>query len=438
MFELAVLFSFCALLHAVSCILRGHLLAIPLAIISLQMVGAAFAWKADFITTFARTWSRGGQIEFGGANVVYFSAIYLFLLLIYLHRTKGTAYANARLGLAAFNHENHERRMSPVAILLVVFTIYHFYILDFNVVLSNSQYILMSSAMGVAVKTPVNLFIHSVQGLVGLATIVYLSISILSGKKKQAALLVLPALWFLLFNLSAHSRISVVYAAAFAMPLLMSNKKWHKGLASAAIVFAFLNLVNSLNGRGSSVQGLASLFNYFDQSLDFSKLNILDLMGSVLEGVFVQGDGFLYSHHDYPLGYKLSAMSPFPSFIDGYASQYLGFQLRLSRFVPLGATSEVRIFGVPFMVFYFLVVGYSYSSLFSLLKRRNYILFLMAIAIFSLSTYLQFTYPTRNTLRFFYIVILLGIASRFAVSSRASRIGAHDGRVASDPGARSP
>ncbi len=436
MFELTVLFSFLALSHAVLSILRGHLLAIPLAIISLQTVGAAFAWKAGFITTFARTWSRGGQVEFGGANVLYFSVIYLFLLFIYLFRKRGNAYANARIGLAAFNQKSRERNISPVAFLLVAFSIYHVYILDFSIVLSNSQYILMSSPAGVAVKNPVNLFIHSVQGLVGLAIIVYLAISIVSGKRKQAVLLALPALWFLLFNISAHSRISVVYAAAFAMPLLMSPRKWHKGLAILAILLAFLNLVNSLNGRGSSVQGLASLFVYFDQSLDFSKLNIVDLMGNILEGVFVQGDGFLYSHHDYPMGYKLTAMSPFPSFIDGYASQYLNFQLRLSRFVPLGATSEVRIFGIQFIVLYFLVVGYSYSSLFSLFKRRNYLLFLISITIFSLATYLQFTYPTRNTLRFFYIVILLSFASRFAVSSLRSRIGPRNGRVPSDPGAR--
>ncbi|MBK6465668.1 MAG: hypothetical protein IPF96_01340 [Rhodobacter sp.] len=212
MFEIAFPLSLLAFAHSLQSIWRGHVVAIPLAILSAQTLAAALAWKMGFITTFAMTWSRGGQVEFGAINVAYFFATYLIVLAIYLLKRRHPAYHYSVASFTDLIRKRKENRFPLIALMLLAFSIYHFSILDLEVIFRNSQYILMSSPAVVVVKTPINIFVHAAQGLVGLIVIVYLSISIVNRRWGQVLILFPPAIWFLVFNITAHSRLAVVYA----------------------------------------------------------------------------------------------------------------------------------------------------------------------------------------------------------------------------------
>lgn len=406
MAELYILAAAFALAHAVNSLRNGNWVALPLVVLSAETLAAATFWLSGYQTKFAQFWSRAGSIENGAQNVTYFSLIYMAFLAVYLLECRRAAYIYVK-NLKAPPREKNRSSLSAAPVVVFLFAAYHFHILDKSIIYNSSEYLLMSSANAVNEKTHFNLFIQSSHKLVGIISLFLLGSAIVRRRYFDAIVLALPSLWFYLFQIGAHSRLSAVNAASFAFPFLYSDKRVHKNIGIFLIVISALNLLSSLSGRGSNIQGFASISNYFNDALATSPTAFLEVLGNIFEGAFVQAEGFYYNEHQYATRYKITALSPLPSFLDGYADLIKWDQIRLHKYVPMSATTEVRLFGPGFLFFYFLIAAYSYSRIFHFFRRQNRIAFTASLIIFTLACYLQFTYPTRNVFRFFYLVIFI-------------------------------
>jgi hypothetical protein len=411
--NLMILLAFLTTLHSIWSLSRGNLVALPLVLISSETLMAAYIWHTGYTTVFANVWSRGGSLANGEKNTVYFLCIYVIIFVVYVLQTRCSSYRRATTDLKGFASRQTRRLKLSIPLMLFAFSIYHISILDLDIVFRSNEYLLMSSMAAVKEMTLVNVFVQSTHKLVGLFALFLFSNCIVQGKKREIAILLIPALWFYFFALGGHSRYSVVNALALALPLLIASKWRFKIFGLFMLGLAVLNLVGSLNGRDSEVQGLSAIPTFFETAFSFSADEGFEILGNIYEGVFTQGEGFFYDDYQFPLGYKLSSLSPFPSFIDGYSTTFQDYQIRLHEYVPMGATSEVRIFGGAFLMYYFAILISAYCLLFSWLKRRKYVYFLISLIIFVLAMHLQFTYPTRNVVRFFYLIILFYFSERF-------------------------
>lgn len=404
MAELYILAAAFALAHAVNNLRCGNWVALPLVVLSAETLAAAIFWISGYQTKFAHFWSRAGSIENGAQNVTYFSLIYMAFLAVYILESRRPSYIYAKK-LKTPQREKNRNGLSAAPVLVFLFAAYHFHILDKSIIYNSSEYLLMSSAKAVNEKTQFNLFIQSSHKLVGVISLFLLGSAIVRRRYFDAIVLVLPCIWFYLFQIGAHSRFSAVNAASFAFPFLYSEKRAHKSIGMLFIIISVLNILSSLSGRGSNIQGFASISNYFNDALAISQTEFVEVLGNIFEGVFVQAEGFYYNEHQYATRYKITALSPLPSFLDGYADLIKWDQIRLHKYVPMSATTEVRLFGPAFLFIYFLIATYSYSIIFYFFRRKKQIAFTASLIIFTLACYLQFTYPTRNVFRFFYLVI---------------------------------
>ena len=279
----------------------------------------------------------------------------------------------------------------------------HLSILRLEVIASSSTYLEIASIN--ALKNPNNLtiFIQRMSQLFGIFSFVILARAIVSGRLFPILLAVAACAWFGGIQIVGHSRFAAVYLFVAASVLFFSS---HRKTALCFFVFGTLAIQIALEGRGSGQHGFSHVPNFLTYIGGAGWSDVEFIIMNTLQGIFVQGESFLYKF-EYPINYKVLSLSPFPSGIDGFRENALQYAVRFTKYVPIGATGELFYFGPFFAAFYLGVVGFAYYRVNRLFDRRRFGLFLFCIMIFTLATYLQFTYPVRNVFRFFYLCIFL-------------------------------
>jgi hypothetical protein len=307
-----------------------------------------------------------------------------------------------------------------VLIVLTVFSILHFATIDYDTFWFNYDY--------QVIKTP-ELISHGSGGIFRLYHFIFRIISLFIAiiliyyiknfSFLHVALSLFVFMYGFLFLYVSESRWVIVYIAVLFLSRIMILNSKPKILERCFwftfFIFIFVKVIYARN------YGLYGLSVQADIFIDVMSLDLF----SVFTGLFINlGEGFLglanvvQGEYWYPDSYKFLSFSPFPSFIDGFASiQY--YEHRISFHVPFNSISEAYTFGVVYFCFYLAVIYlFLYSS--DLAYSQAGVLFksiLLAIVLWNV--FYMFGYPLRNVIRMFeyFIVINLFIYFRAKIKN---------------------
>ena len=393
---------------------KGRIAALAILLIAMMLGVAALSWTEIVYSGFAGMWSRRGAVTHGGENCAYFGAI----LTLYI-----AVYSFARFGwppVAAMRLPKG-KALRFAAVFCVLFAIFQASSIKLELLWQNDTYLLLGSPVSLRNPTPLTMAALKFVGIVSIISFVIVALSI-RAKDRRTMLIVLPAaIWFALYTIAIHSRLSVVLPGVAAAILFTSRRD--RGKAIAFGLLAIGNLIVSLEGRESGLHGLASLGSYFDQIAQFDTTQALTLLTNVFEGVYVQGEVFLYSGLELDPGYVTRALLPLPSSIDNF-SAYNQYAFRYHLYVPMSATGEVLLFGPGYMAVYFGVLAACYFLICKRMNRVGGAISLVQVFIFILASHMQFAYPVRNVFRIFILAALLPtliLITRSVVASLSPR-----------------
>jgi hypothetical protein len=217
-----------------------------------------------------------------------------------------------------------------------------------------------------------------------------------------------------------------VDSAAF-FPLLLAVNIGLLGMKSRRVVIPILILVaavafmGALVGRGTDRHGLSALpetiiapFARPDPFNDISQA----LMDSC-QGIIVTAESLQLTADFDPL-YKILAFSPLPSYIDAYGSIREESEHRLHDYVPMSGVGEVYHFGWPYMTLLF--IGYIVLiRAHTKIAGKNPAIFILCNLLITVSLYILLAYPLRNALRFYWIALVLVIATDLVAKRRSAK-----------------
>lgn len=394
----AVSVAMFGIVMAIVLIRRGDLSVFPVLLISSFTIAAIFASAGVFESGFARMWSRMGAATNGAQNVKYFLFSNILILVTYLWARTSTRLA-PKVSMFSIS------RRSVFTILATLNSLYLFLYasnVDWGALLimedyagGNIRHLFVSHGAFASA-------IISFSSIPKLLSAVILPFALASRDKKMI-FIALPAFAFvMLFQLAIQSRSAGLYSGIVTIAFIaLGYYKW--GIAAGA--FTLLNIVFVLVGRGSDTHGVLALADYFSNS--FSATSAWSfLAANIFEGVFVQGEVFFYTNTHFSGIYRTLSFSPFPSAIDHF-QDVIDHQIRYHTYVPMGATSEVLLFGPPYFVLYWGTVCTAYWVAVKYFRKHRNLLGLILIVWFLGGFYMQFAYPVRNVYRTYLIVIIL-------------------------------
>jgi len=405
--------SICGIFYSVHAFRKVGLVITPVALLSVFLLNSVLTSQNLIYSDFAKIWSNYGAYYNAKQNVAYFMGI-LFVYLVPYVLLRRHLYQSAS-DLRGFLKNLRGLAFTLGAIGLAAFAAIHILILDLGAVLRSDEYLFLASHRALRIVNPATVFIQSSYKFAGLLAYLLFAIAIAARKPLIIAILVFPICWFGAYELAGHSRFSVVYFGAVASILLFVRRPI---LGVVFVLLAAMALVNALQGRTSGTHGLSQVGEAFSYLMSFQDVSFVKFYTNIFEGVFSQGEAFYYRQHEYNNHYKLLSFSPFPSFVDGFRSHALPHAVRLNYYVPMGATGEVYLFGPYYMAVYWCTMAFAYICTIRMAIERRYNSFLFSIAILSLCTFLQFTYPVRWVFRFLILLILVYYGGRFLMHRR--------------------
>jgi hypothetical protein len=226
------------------------------------------------------------------------------------------------------------------------------------------------------------------------------------------------SIFYFFLLLSLHSR-----AAAFVPVLLATNYmvlrlRRRRTMVPIMIFIAVVALVGALGGRETDRHGLSTLpetilspfasLDPFDQ-IKGTGIGIFQVLMDLCQGAIVTAES-LQPTGDFILSYKILAFSPFPSFIDGYSSIRGTSEHRLHEYVPMSGAGEVFHFG--WMYACILLIGLTVLiRAHTRIAEKNPAMFILCNFLIMFSIYLLFSYPLRNSLRYYWIAVALYVGA---------------------------
>ncbi|NNH38934.1 hypothetical protein [Acinetobacter terrae] len=382
----------------------------PLFLISIYSLFISFASLGIVTSDFADMWSSGGVLKNSSAVSLYtiFIIFSFFTPIFCIEKIYGKYKFEL---LKSFNLKSfNEKNILISAFIVLILTSINFFSLNKGILWENNKYLLIGSVDALKNVNFFTVVVQMLSPLVGVFAVLILATSYSLNFKKAFVLIFFPALFFIFLKIGDHSRYSAMYILIILISILfLSKRSIDKWVTIPVFFLVFLgNLINSLEGRSNVTHGFKSIVNYFDNIFKFlSDGKIFSIFSNIFEGAFVHGEAFNYTYHNYPLIFKILSLSPLPSFIDGYSNKGHQYSFFLHNYVPMGATGELLIFGLPYIIFYFSIISIALILNYIALKNRKNLIFIISIFLICLGAYLQFTYPIRNCFRFFYISIFL-------------------------------
>lgn len=368
-------------------------------------------------------WSNLGAVYNSDESIYYFFSITILYFLIHLCFRPNRRISKENW--ARFNNTLHSIRagsllLLPLVLLSGVFALVHFLILNKAIILFTPVYLQMASDDALQVRGSLPEFVQSSYKMVGLLSFVGLAFLVCWRRVGFTLLLALPATWFLLFEISGHSRYAAVFLAAFSVSLfVLGTSRTLRFVALIGLVVSVLAYSAALQGRNLGEHGFLTLDSFFQQAVFSDPAFILRMLTNLFEGVFSVAESFYYLNIDLPEPYKLLSFSPLPSFVDGFASNWQSSAVRLDTYVPMGALGELLLFGTGYLTFYFVTVAIALFLTVMALRRGMFLAGNLMALLFTIATFLQFSYSVRTSYRFFLICIAIFLLA--AIISRRRR-----------------
>lgn len=382
----------------------GDLRFSPLFFVLMFLLVSILSSYEIIYSEFARLWSQEGAIIFSNYNIIYFSFISIAIILASPEIFKSN-FKIAKIDIKLGNFGNNVYFLIS-AIFIFAISILHIFAIDLNGIHFSSQYLFINSINILEHQNSFTAFIHTGRVIFGVIAFSLLGIAIASNNKLALFILALPCMWYFTITFAGHSRFTVAFAGATAGILFVSGKRRLAGIFG---VLALIAYSSALAGRNSGTHGLSVIWSSALTGLSPSFEQIQRIITNFFEGVYNQGEVFLHIHREHPDIYKMLSFSPLPSFIDGYSSNALPSQLRYHTFVPIGATSEVLMFGWQYALIYWSFVAIIYRIVIKSFSSSNIYIPIVALVIFLFAFYAQFTYPTRWVVRPYILAALIAL-----------------------------
>lgn len=405
----ALLASIVILSYAARSLSKRDLSAAPIFVASLATIVAVLSANGIIYSSFAMVWSNLGAIYNSEESIYYFFCITILYFVI--HICFKPSRRVSKENWERFNSTLHSLRIGsllllPLVVLSSGFALAHFLILNKAIILFTPVYLQMASDDALQIRGSLPEFVQSSYKMMGLLSFVGLAFLVFWRRLGFALLLVLPATWFLLFEVAGHSRYAAVFLAAFSVSLfVLGTNRTHRFVAFVGLVFAVLAYSAALQGRNLGEHGFLTLGSFFQQAMFSDPAFILRMLTNLFEGVFSVAESFYYVNIELPEPYKLLSFSPLPSFLDGFATNWQNSAVRLDTYVPMGALGELLLFGTGYLVFYFATVALALFLTVMALRRGMFLTGNLMALVFTIATFMQFSYSVRTSYRFFLICI---------------------------------
>lgn len=352
---------------------------------------------------FLRVWSSYAHVHYYSQLILLLFCLFLF----YYITTLGIHIKVKKQQLAQFDVA--QNTLIILCFLLWFRAIYHIMILDFDVIMSNSQYLMMASMNAIKTDAFLGKFVQQSNKFFGLIVMVLFAFTF--ARKRWLLMVILTPLmmWHFTFELAGHSRYAALYMFTIAGIYGLVKEKRKIFTVSLFSILGVSVLFIVLAGRVSGEHGFTALLSMSEKFTDISTGRVsTNVIANGFEGLFVVSEVFTSQRHFDDI-YKNLSLSPFPSFIDGFASIRAANEIRLHKFVPMGAIAEIIHFGTLYVLIYFGMQFITIRLSYMVMRRTPGVLPIVLNMILLVSSYLQFTYSTRTVFRFYVIVFLLSI-----------------------------
>lgn len=411
MIWIATIISCIALLYSAHRLYRRDLSAAPILAVSMTIIVAVLAANEIVYSPFALVWSNLGAINNAEQSISYL----LFIEVLYLcvHLAMRPNKVSAAQNWSHFNQALHSARagttLTGAAIVgVTILAVAHFVILNKSGIWFNQVYLYMASSDALEIRNGLSSFLQSSYKIIGLLSFIGLAFLAYWRRHLSFVVLLIPSIWFLLFEVAGHSRYGAVFLVAFSITaFVLSSTSGLRLLAIVAGAGATPLYAAALQGRNSGAHGFSTLPNVFEQASSLADGQFLiRVVTNLFEGVFSVAESFYFTNIALPEPYKYLSFSPLPSFIDGFAANWQNKSVFLDTYVPMGALGELLLFGPGYMIVYFLTVALAYALTTRALGLGRYVTGNLTALILTMATFLQFTYSVRTSYRFFLICIV--------------------------------
>lgn len=302
-----------------------------------------------------------------------------------------------------------------VAPALYFFAVIHLLSLDKSILWYNNTYLLLNSPLAMTDALGAGLLTSLFQ-IFAASSIFLFSITLFQGRLPTALCLLPLALWGLLFNVACCSRYSAILAFLSGMIAIISLN----GIKRSIFAFFWFSLglfllVVVLNGRSAAAFGVGAVPDILLGGLNLEFSKVVYAVANIFQGIFVSTDGITINA-EHPASYKLLSFSPLPSLLDGFEEIRRSQEIRVARYVPMSAISEVILFGYPYVIL---------ASSVLILLLRKYLRFVQAgranlsmiLAGWIILIFIQANaYPLRNVFRqallALFVMLVVGAVSR--------------------------
>lgn len=412
------------LLYAIRGIINRDLSSAPVLVTSLATIISILVANGIVYSSFAMIWSNLGAVYNADENIYYF--LFISILYFTIHFSSKPSKKTAKENWNKFYEILHSTRFGSAIVLPLVLAsasvaLGHFLILNKSIIWFTPIYLQMASDDALQITGAIPEFIQSSYKIMGLLSFISLAFLICWRRYGLAVLLAIPSSWYLLFEIAGHSRYGAVFLAAFSVCMfVLGTTRSNRFFAIIAAVASILAYAAALQGRNSGEHGFSVLGAFFEQATFTDPAFLLRMLTNIFEGVFSVAESFFYTNIELPEGYKILSFSPFPSFVDGFATNWQNQAVRLNTYVPMGALGELLLFGRGYLIWYFTTVSIAYFLTVVALRWGMFLTGNLMAILFTIATFLQFSYSVRTSYRFFIICIGIFLVAT-ALSGRKKR-----------------
>lgn len=289
-------------------------------------------------------------------------------------------------------------------IILLVLTIaysYHCYFVNWKLLIKNNDFAITRDPRNIGfLNDSLGILIHNLLKILTVVLGGFIGYFITRKNFMMATLLVPYYIYGLFVLMGATSRWSSL--AVFSLILFLIFKTSNKLINIFLILIGSIHFLMIISIRGFKNYGLSSLFFNFADIFMIGFSNLIFILSTAFNGVFVFAESLKMGPLNYPLAYKILSFSPFPSFIDGFHN-YLKYEYRVAFFKPFNNIAEAYHFGILYFIFYLFMITFFilfYMKVYlNISKKKSIVAFIPAYIAF-LNMHL---YPIRHSFKFFII-----------------------------------
>ena len=235
-------------------------------------------------------------------------------------------------------------------------------------------------------------------------------------ERMRTLIAVLPLSLNFIVSFAESSRVSAVFLIFAASCLYLANKYVISAMFIILGLFVFLGVIEA---RNHTEIGIGHQFQYMFETI-FNIDSYMGLFQNLFNGtLLMDAAANTAAGNAYSTSYKILSFLPSISAIDGFSRILLTDEQRINPAIPFSAFAEAWQFGISYFLFLFLILYLAAYCVNKSIRYGRAFSFLL-LGIFMLGWTQVSQYPVRNTIRFFYVIIIIYSCVSFFRSGAAN------------------